>query len=60
MISERHEPYPYLLEDFPKMPPLKGYYKGKGREDEEGKDDKINKSKKPKLKKSKIKNKSKK
>ncbi len=37
VISERHEPYPYLIEDFPKMPPLKGYYKSKYGEDENNK-----------------------
>ena len=54
VISERHEPYLYLMEDFPKMPPLKGYYKGKGGEDEKGED---NKTKFKKSKPKKVKNK---
>ncbi|WP_292460159.1 DUF356 domain-containing protein [Methanothermococcus sp.] len=41
VISEKYEPYPYLIEDFPKMPPLKGYYKSK----ESNKDDKKEKNK---------------
>ena len=59
VISERHEPYPYLMEDFPKMPPLKGYYKGKGEEDEEKDKDKTKKFERSKYKKSKIKSKNK-
>ncbi|WP_421077799.1 DUF356 domain-containing protein [Methanothermococcus sp. Ax23] len=46
VISERHEPYPYLIEDFPKMPPLKGYYKSKGGDEEE--DEKEKNGKPPK------------
>ena len=52
VISEIHEPYPYLLEDFPKMPILKGYYKSKTNK-------KDNKEKKE-IKEGSIKNKSKK
>ncbi|MBP2172257.1 DUF356 domain-containing protein [Methanococcus voltae] len=38
ILSERHEPYSFLIDDFPKMPMLKGYYKSKAildNEDEE-------------------------
>ncbi|MDK2789714.1 MAG: uncharacterized protein PWP15_221 [Methanothermococcus sp.] len=52
IISERHEPYFYLLDDFPKMPTLKGYYKSKNEVAEEN-------EKQEKLKKRKIANKTK-
>jgi len=49
IISERHEPYKYLIEDFPKMPSLKGYYKSKMEVDAEEKEKaKSNKFKRPK------------
>ena len=35
IVSERHEPYFYLLEDLPKMPLLKGYYKSKSLDSDE-------------------------
>ena len=55
VISEKHEPYQYLLDDFPKMPPLKGYYKSKSEVDEymdnnKSKKEKTNKNKNNKSK----------
>lgn len=51
IISERHEPYFYLLDDFPKMPTLKGYYKSKDEITEESNAKKYKKQEKPKKRK---------
>ncbi|MBP2143146.1 hypothetical protein J2127_000287 [Methanococcus voltae] len=54
ILSERHEPYSFLIDDFPKMPMLKGYYKSKAILDSE---DEENNEKSEKNTKSKQKNK---
>ncbi|HIP16663.1 MAG TPA: DUF356 domain-containing protein [Methanothermococcus okinawensis] len=38
VISEKYEPYHYLMRDLPKMPVLKGFYKSKKKEKEKNND----------------------